>query len=54
MKKTLAAVLTTAMIFGSVSAVSATGLPDSKQTASARLDQGGSEVLVTVDLSDGW
>ena len=38
MKKALAAVLTTAMIFGSAAVVSATGNPDGKQTASARLD----------------
>ena len=54
MKKLLAAILTTAMILGSVSTVSAaTGL-DGRQTASAILDQGGNEVVVTVDLSDGW
>lgn len=53
MKKTLAAILTTAMILGSITAVSAVGF-EGRQTASARLYEGGSEVVVTVDLSDGW
>ena len=38
MKKTLAAVLTTAMVLGSISAVSAATSLDGKQTASAHLD----------------
>ena len=54
MKKTLAAILTTAMVLGSITAVSAAASLEDRQTASARLDQGGNEVVVTVDLSDGW
>ena len=53
MKKTLAAILTTAMILGTMTAASAASL-EGRQTASAHLDQGGNEVVVTVDLSDGW
>ena len=54
MKKTLAAILTSAMILGSLTAVSAATSLDGRQTASAHLDQSGNEVVVTVDLSDGW
>jgi D-alanyl-D-alanine carboxypeptidase len=56
MKKIFAAGITAAMILGTTAAVHAETelMFKGKQSASGYLDQDGNEVLVTVDLSDGW
>jgi D-alanyl-D-alanine carboxypeptidase len=56
MKKILVAGITATMILGTATIAHAEPeiMFKGKQTASAQLDQGGNEVLVTVDLSDGW
>ena len=56
MKKILAAGITATMILGTAAIAHAEPeiMFEGKQTASGRLDQGENEVLVTVDLSDGW
>ena len=56
MKKILAAGITATMILGTSAIAHAEPeiMFEGKQTASGRLDQGENEVLVTVDLSDGW
>lgn len=53
MKKIIALILTTAMIFGTTP-VFAEGAFPGKQTATATLDQEGHSVRVIVDLSGGW
>ena len=56
MKKILAAGMAATMILGTAAIAHAEPeiMFEGKQTASGRLDQGENEVLVTVDLSDGW
>jgi D-alanyl-D-alanine carboxypeptidase len=56
MKKILVAGIAATMIMGTATLVHAETeiMFKGKQTASAQLDQDGNEVLVTVDLSDGW
>ena len=53
MKKNIALILTTAMIFGTTPVFAEEAFPG-KQTATAILDQEGHSVKVVVDLSGGW
>ena len=54
MKKGIAISAIAAMTLGLTTTAFADGAFEGCQTASAYLDQGGNEVAVTVDLSDGW
>ena len=54
MKKIIALGIAAVMTACVAAPAFAGGKFEGKQTASARIDQGGKEVSVTVDLSDGW